>query len=322
MPRSEESPMISVVVPSYNHRHYLEEALESVLACRLPLELVVVDDGSTDGSQALLESWAEKESRLRFYPQENAGAHAALNRGIGLSRGELLLILNSDDAYLPGRIESLADAFAGDPELALAGSWLEVIDTAGKTLGVKEGWRSLPPPWQKKDGLGRLGDPALSLLESNYLSTTSNFACRRRLAGARPFKALRYAHDWDFALELAAAGSVLLLEQPLVKYRVHPSNTIKEGAAEGRGAMNFEILWLLAAHAHRIRLARQPSFPALDLEAEIGRGLPDFGRPDLLFGLLALRGRDETPPASYLALLDPANPLRRSFAARLAEVPP
>jgi glycosyltransferase involved in cell wall biosynthesis len=322
MPRTEATQLVSVVVPSYNHRPYLEEALESVLACRLPLELVVVDDGSADGSQALLEAWAAKESRLRFYPQENAGAHAALNRGIALAHGELVLILNSDDAFLPGRIEAISDAFAADNGLALAGSWLEVVDTRGKLLGVKEGWRSLPPPWQKKDGLGRLGDPALSLLESNYLSTTSNFAFRRRLAGTRPFKALRYAHDWDFALELAAAGSVLLLDQPLVKYRVHPTNTIKEGAAEGRGAMNFEILWLLAGHARRLQTARQPLFPALDLEAEIARGLPDFGRPDLLFSLLALRGRDETPPASYLALLDPENPLRRSFAARLAEDPP
>ena len=322
MPRLDAPPRVSVVVPSYNHRPYLEEALASALETSLPLELVVVDDGSTDGSTELLGSWAEKDGRLRYYPQENAGAHAALNRGIALARGELVLILNSDDVFLPGRIEVLADAFAADPGLALAGSWLEVIDTAGKKLGIKEGWRSLPPPWQKKDGLGRLGDPALSLLESNYLSTTSNFAFRRSSAAGRPFRNLRYAHDWNFALELAARGSVLLLEEPLVKYRVHPSNTIKEGAAEGRGAMHFEILWLLAAQARRIQLARQPSFPAIDLEAEIAAGLPDFGRPDLLFDLLALRGHGEKPAASYLALLDANHPLRLSFAARLAEGPP
>ncbi len=314
------TPTASVVVPSYNHRRFLEQTLGSALATQVPIEVVVVDDGSSDGSAELLESWAREEPRLRVFPQANAGAHAALNRGISLCLADLVLILNSDDVFLPGRIETLVEAFAADPEIALAGSWLEVIDTEGKVLGVKEGWRTLPPPWQRPDGLGRFGDPALALLESNYLSTTSNFAFRRSRVGSDPFAALRYAHDWDFALARAAAGKLLFLEQPLLQYRVHPSNTIKEGADAGRGAMHFEILWLLAAHARRVGHARREAVGG-DLEAAIAAHLPTFGRPDLLATLLALRGDGERPSPAYLALLDPGHPRRRRAIAALASVP-
>lgn len=316
------SPQASIVVPSYNHGRFLEETLGSALATSLDVELVVVDDGSTDDSVSLLEAWSRREKRLRFFPQANAGAHAALNRGVELARADLILILNSDDVFLPGRIEAMVAAFAADPNLAIAGSWLEVIDSEGKSLGTKEGWRTLPPPWLKKDGLGPIGDAALCLLESNYLSTTSNVAFRRSLAGNAPFKALRYAHDWDFALELAAAGGLLFLEKPLVKYRVHASNTIKEGADEGRGLMFFEILWLLACHARRICQARQPHYRELDLEEEIAAALPDFGHPDLLFTLLALRGASPRPRASYLSLLDACHPQRTRWIEELAERAP
>ena len=324
----ERQPRVSVVVPSYNHAPYLEEAIGSALATQLPVEVVVVDDGSSDGSPALLEKWAAEEPRLRVFRQANAGAHVALNRAIWLARGELVTILNSDDAYLPGRIEILAEAFAAEPAIAIAGSWLEVVDTEGKVLGVKEGWRTLPPPWQKPGGIGRLGDPALALLESNFLSTTSNFAFRRGPAGqpvgepfGEPFAALRYAHDWDFALDRATAGKFHFVEQPLLRYRVHPSNTIKEGAESGRGLMNFEILWLLARHAHTLCRRRQPGHPDLDLIREAAAAMPDFGRRDLLFTLLALRGGGERPSAAYQALLEPEHPLRRRLIAELAKAP-
>ncbi len=317
-----KEPLVSVVVPSYNHAAFLEEALASALESTLPIELVVVDDGSSDESVVLLESWARKEKRLRFYGQENAGAHAALNRAISLARAEVVMVLNSDDVFLPGRIERLYQAFAEDQNLILAGSWLEVIDHQGKTLAIKEGWRTLPPPWQKAESLGGLVDPALRLLESNYFSTTSNAAFRRSKLRREPFRALRYAHDWDFLLELATRGSILLLEEPLLKYRVHPSNTIKEGQDAGRGLMHFEILWLLAAHAARLVRQREEHFADSDLELLAAESMPDFGRRDLLFTLLALRGSSAEPSPFYLALLKEDNPLRRQWIEDLAAVTP
>ena len=317
-----KAPIVSVVVPSYNHGRFLAATLDSALATTLPIELVVVDDGSSDDSAALLRDWAGREPRLRFFPQANAGAHAALNRGIGLARADLVLILNSDDLFLPGRIETLAAAFAADPDLAFAGSALEVIDHQGNLLGKKDGWRSLPPPWQKKGGLSELGHPSLALLESNYLSTTSNFAFRRSRAAGLEFRPLRYAHDWDFALAMASRGGYTFFDQPLLQYRVHPSNTIKEGAEAGRGLMYFEILWLLAGHAHQLCRRCQPDFPDLDLERQIAQGLPDFGHPELLFTLLAWRGESAAPSAAFLALLEADHPLRQSAIAELAKVAP
>ena len=127
---------VSVVVPSYNHGDFIEECLESALATRVEIEVVVVDDGSTDDTRARIEPFLS-DPRVRFYPQENRGAHAAFNRGVDLARGDLIFLLNSDDAFAPSRIEALCERFARQPELAILSSWIEVVDREGRSLGVK-----------------------------------------------------------------------------------------------------------------------------------------------------------------------------------------
>ncbi len=316
------APQASIVVPSYNHGRFLEETLGSALATPLDVELVVVDDGSTDDSVALLEAWSRREKRLRFFPQSNAGAHAALNRGVELARADLILILNSDDVFLPGRIEAMVAAFAQDPSLAIAGSWLEVIDTEGKSLGTKEGWRTLPPPWLKKDGLGSLGDAALCLLESNYLSTTSNVAFRRSMAGNAPFKALRYAHDWDFALELAAAGGLLFLEKPLVKYRVHRQQ--HHQGRGGRGPRPDVLRDPLAARLPRPADLPGPpaAFPRARPRGGDRGGAARFRPSRPALHLAGAARREPRPRPSYLSLLDAFHPQRTRWIEELAERAP
>jgi glycosyltransferase involved in cell wall biosynthesis len=313
----------SVVIPSYNHETYVEEAVRSVLASPVDgLELVVVDDGSRDESVERLERF-RADPRFRLYVQENRGAHAALNRGVELSGGEVVFLLNSDDLFAERRIPRLLERFDADPELVLAASWLEVIDGDGSSLGVKRAWRNMLP-WPRPEGgpgLAETGDAALALLETNYVSTTSNAAFRRRLFddGVR-FQPLRYAHDWDFLLEAAARGRFELVEEPLVSYRVHTSNTIREGEKEreAQGQMRFEILWVVARHAERI-LSRRGAAEDAELRRRMRGGLPRFGYASILSQLLVQRGADERPPASYDALLDPRHPFRRAAVRLLGE---
>ncbi|MCG8460583.1 MAG: glycosyltransferase, partial [Holophagales bacterium] len=253
--RAPSSPRVSVVVPSYQHGEHVVEAVRSALDAELPggpecLEVVVVDDGSTDDSVARLR--AIDDPRLRLFEQENRGAHVAFGRGLELARGELVFLLNSDDAYEAGRLATFVDRFEADPELLFAASWLRIVDAGGRELGIKEAWHNLPP-WPRPrpgPGLAELGNPGLALLESNWVSTTSNLAFRRRIgrpadapagdrfaaAGRLRFRPLRYCHDWDFLLELASLGRMELLEAPLVRYRTHDRNTIREGAAAEPGA--------------------------------------------------------------------------------------
>lgn len=307
-------PLVSVLLPSYQHARFLPECLASVLEEReIPLELVVVDDGSTDGSAEILAEAASRDPRLRLRVQENRGAHAAFERALADSRGEILLLLNSDDAYAPGRIRRVVELLRRRPEVGMVASWVEVVDAAGERLGIKEAWRTLEPwPRPGRPGLAELGDPALALLETNWMATTSNLAVRRSALEGIPIQALRYTHDWDLFLALAQRTELALVPEPLVRYRVHDDNTIREGREDGEGRMRFEILWTVARHAAPLlrRSAGRTGSDLDHLQARFLRSAPRFGRRDLLDLLLVARGIGESPPSAYDALLHEGDPFR------------
>ena len=317
--RPMRTPEISVVIPSYNHGRFITEAVTSVLASPMDdLELVVVDDGSTDDTLERLEAFHD-DPRVRVFPQANQGAHAAFNRGLTLVRGDIVFLLNSDDAFEPERIPRCLGRFRANPRLALVSSWIRVVDEEGKTLGVKEGFRNMPPwpPPTAGPYLSDTGELPLALLEANFVATTSNAAFPRRLLAdpALTFRPLRYAHDWDFLLSLCAHGDFELLEEPLVRYRVHGSNTIQEGSdqARGQGLMRFEALWVVARHAlPACARYRERGHDVAELEWRAMQSLPRFGRLDILEQLLELRGRDPQPPPAYDALISPDHPFRRA----------
>ncbi len=312
-------PRVSVVIPSYNHGQFIGEAVTSVLAADPPvaggLELVVVDDGSSDDSLERLASF-RSDDRVRIFTQANQGAHAALNRAISLSRGEILFILNSDDIYAADRISCFCERFADDPELTLLVSWLELIDEQGHHLGVKQGYHNLPPwpPPRPGPRLADTGELHLALLETNFIATTSNLAFRRTLIEGGPcFLPLRYAHDWDFFLAAFAVGKAALIERPLMSYRVHGTNTIREGEQDtGQGLMRFEIMWVVARHAlATCRRFAGRSISQQDLVERLWNSLPRFGCEAILSQLLQMRGDSEFPPPPYDALLNPHHPFRR-----------
>jgi glycosyltransferase involved in cell wall biosynthesis len=108
-------PAVSVVIPSYNHARYIGRAVDSVLSSTFTdLELVIVDDGSTDDTLEVLRPYRSRPE-VKVRTQENRGAHAALNVGLSLARGRLLFVLNSDDAYHPERIGRLVEHVDDDP---------------------------------------------------------------------------------------------------------------------------------------------------------------------------------------------------------------
>jgi glycosyltransferase involved in cell wall biosynthesis len=237
---------VSVVIPAYNHGRFVGDAVRSVLAQTMAdLELIVVDDGSTDDTLAVVESI--RDPRLRVIAQANGGTHAAINTGLRAAQAPLLAILNSDDAYDPARLTDTVAVLDSEPDVALVGSHIEIIDGAGAPIAVKHAWADLQP-WSLEAPARSFrsgSDPRAALLTENYWSTSSNFVFRRaHLDRVGPIRALRYAHDWDFALRLALVGRLVMLERPLLRYRVHEHNTIRENQV----AMVFEICWCLAMH--------------------------------------------------------------------------
>ncbi len=245
-----------MIVPLYNHARYIAEAIASILA-QGPIVrgIIVIDDGSTDASAEIMRGLATRDSRIRFRAQDNQGAHAAIAAGLRDSEAELLAILNSDDAYLPGRLAALAEALDADAAADMAASGLAFMDADG---------RRIDNPWYD-DALASwraCGDMGAALVNGNFLMTTSNFVIRRCLLDAiGGFAALRYAHDLDFALRALALGRrIALVERPLLRYRIHPGNTIAEEHRRVRAE------WAIAAAAYLTLLWDRAEAPPIAWE--------------------------------------------------------
>lgn len=310
-------PLVSVVIPSYNHAAYISAAVQSVLSQSLTdLELIVVDDGSRDESVEILRGFSDK--RLHLITQENRGAHAAINRGLAQGSGDYLAILNSDDVYHLDRLEKLANVLERDSALGLVGSYIEVIDQKGKKLGTKKGYRNLEP-WllPSPERSFRAGDDLrAALLTENYLATTSNYLFTRRIfEQVGLFRPLRYAHDWDFALRVAQLSRLALHPEALMQYRVHVSNTISENQA----AMIFEICWILAVHLPQ-QMDDEAWFNTLPLARRMDQLLHSiytYKCDRVLIGMLLQNLTDHLDQA--LNLLAPENTMRQQYLAFIAE---
>ncbi len=111
-------PTVSVIIPTYNRRAYVQEAIDSVLAqTYTDYEIIVIDDGSTDGTgEALRERYGDK---IIYEWQENQGLSAARNRGIESSRGQYIALLDSDDLWMPEKLERQVACLSQHPEVAM-----------------------------------------------------------------------------------------------------------------------------------------------------------------------------------------------------------
>ena len=127
---------VSVVIPSYNYGNLVESSIRSVLdQTRPPYEIIVVDDGSTDNTRQVLDKYSD---RIRYIYQENAGPSAARNSGIKASRGEYIAFLDSDDVWLPYKLEKQMEVFEEDAETGMVFTYVEHADIDGNSIWIDE----------------------------------------------------------------------------------------------------------------------------------------------------------------------------------------
>lgn len=234
-------PRVSVVIPLYNHEKFVREAIESVLAQSFSdFELIVINDGSTDRSEGIVKEI--RDDRIAYFAQANQGAANTINRGIGLAKGEYVSILNSDDVYHPNRLAEAVRLLEADRDVQAVFSYVEMIDEQGASLrivrGAEENWSSHDPDTSFKGA----NDIVLDLLAGNFLMSTSNLFCRRSVFETIGlFSNLRFTHDYEFFLRLCHRCEVRVIENPLLRYRVHAANSLKASEA----GVKFEIGVLL-----------------------------------------------------------------------------
>lgn len=237
--------LVSVVIPLYNRRRYIVETVESVLAQRHPdVEVLVVDDGSTDGSADLVEATFGARVRLVRLPA-NAGRSTARNIGWALAQGELVAFLDSDDLWFPDKISRQVEAFR-DPAVVLAHCWVGKIDAEGKPLErdaaalAREFARALERGYEYgsiTETWSRLYTSA-AMVRRDALRTSGGFDPH-----------LSNFEDWDVLWRIAKAGRVVTIPERLVLHRTHAGNT-------GGSWREAAIPWLVVMRKHLLDLPR------------------------------------------------------------------
>jgi len=232
-----EHPTISVIIPVYNQAQFLGHAMDSVLAQTWKdFELIVVDDGSTDGSGEVAQQYG---SRVRCVRKANGGGASAVNAGVRVAKGSWIAILPSDDLWEPSKLQRQWGYIAGHPEAAFVYSDYSIVDVNGK----KQRDTSHPVP----SGRSR---QRLHLLRGCFINGGSVLLRKSLFEEIGGFdEGNRYAPDYDYWLRVTERYPAVRIPEPLLRYRVHG----------GQDSMRFRAIWTATYQVVRKFLRREPA---------------------------------------------------------------
>jgi len=261
--RSAVAPRVSALLPVYNGAAHVGAAVESVLAQTFSnFELLVLDDCSPDDSAAIAEGFGDPRIRV-VRNERNLGQVATLNRGLRDSGGEYVARLDQDDVCLPSRFEREVELLDAEPDVAVVGTWIDVVDERGR----------------KVDELRtRLDDvvDAIFLILTNRLPLAHPSVMFRRdavVAAGGYDEAVKYCEDNDLWRRLALAGHGLrVVPEPLLRYLVHGGQQSNRHAEEQAANNDASIERFVAALAPDVdaRRVRMTFNRQLDLWDELG----------------------------------------------------
>jgi glycosyltransferase involved in cell wall biosynthesis len=211
-------PKVSVVIPTYNCAHFLGEAIQSVLDQTFQdFEIIVIDDGSTDNTPEVASAFP-----VRYLHQENQGVSATNNRGIELSRGEYILSLDSDDVLLKDALEKGVEVLDRHPEVGFSYGQAYMMDENGHIFRVRKS------SFLEGSAIVDSKEQVRELLFFNRITTSTVMMRRHCLDEVGGFhEELTNFEDHHLFIRLAKRYPVAYIAEPLVKYRVHPSQLHK-----------------------------------------------------------------------------------------------
>jgi glycosyltransferase involved in cell wall biosynthesis len=282
---SSMQPRVSALMPVFNAECFVAEALDSALAQRFDaLEVVVVNDGSSDRSAEIVRRVAARDARVRLVEQDNAGLPAARNAAIALARGQYLALLDADDVWLPEHLQRAVEVLDGNASIGLVHAGVECIDEASVCVG-----------YYTRRGRAALDSyRALALRHEHVCCPTAVFraSCIRHVGGFD----LRYTglgcEDRDLWLRIAEHYRIHYIDAISARYRVHAGSMSRNAE---RMAQAREVLLAKLATSRRgaplVRHARAM------IESDLGMDLMAEGRPKqaLMAQFRALRIRPHTP---------------------------
>lgn len=211
------TPKVSVVIPLYNGARYITKTVDSVLAQTFKdYEIVIADDGSTDGSSEILHGLYG--NNIKYFKQDNSGISSARNMAIRESRGEFIALLDHDDMWFPDKLAKQMELFNKIPGLGLVYSNSFIIDGYGARQGTLF---DIEPPHS--------GYVFYDLLRANFIPVMTALIRKSVINETGLFnEQFRIVEDWDFFLRIAKIYEVGYIDEPLAEYRVHPSGFSKK----------------------------------------------------------------------------------------------
>jgi glycosyltransferase involved in cell wall biosynthesis len=232
LPESLQPPLVSVVIPAFNRERYIAETLSSVQAQSVASwEVVVFDDGSSDGTVDVVGEFAARDARIRLASGTNGGVSRARNRGLALTdrRSKFVVFLDSDDIWEPEALAALVAALDANPRHSSAHALAKCVDPEGRPI---QGDDLIDRMVQRKGYRGRQLldiDPDCpttfaEMVVANYIVTPGLQLIRREVlekVGAND-PDVDPASDWDLAIRLSREGSIAFVRRPLLKWRRHP----------------------------------------------------------------------------------------------------
>lgn len=246
-------PRVSICIINHNYGRFLDDAVASALAQTHPhVEVIVVDDGSTDDSRGRLVKWA---GRARAIEQPNLGHAAAVNRAWEEASGDLVFFLDSDDVLAPEAAARAAVELQHDPALVRVQFRMLVTDHALRPLGHTPVRRGVLPS-------GDLSAQVLRFRNYPWAPGSANAYHRERLRSIMPIDPVAYRDSPDVYLaELTPVlGSIRSIDDPLVLYRMHGHNAFLANHVD-LGWLHGKIDLTIAGHARLLELARERGIP-------------------------------------------------------------
>ena len=234
------NPLVSVIIPVYNKRKFIKDTIDSVINQSYQnFEIIVIEDGSTDESLDVIRSL--HDSRLRVFPQSNAGVERARNLGFSQSNGSFIVFLDADDLMRSDRLSKQLELFKLDEDLVLVGTWANVIDHSGKVIG------SICP--SSSNAAIQLGH-----LFRNQFVSSSVMVRRSGVTDGLVFnqtRGRRFAEDFDLWNRVSKKGLVFNIPEKLTSYRrLTVSRSQSNGGSLLESARRISAEWLYQNTSH------------------------------------------------------------------------
>jgi len=227
------SPLISIVIPSYNQAKYIAYNLDSILAQTYTnFEVIFIDDGSKDNTAEILKNYTEKDSRIKYFYQNNSERAVARSHGISKAAGKYVCLVDSDDTWLPHKLETQLAVMENDPEIILCYAPVNRIDPENKPL--KNATRQQE---------GYSGLIYKHLLMRNFIPSVTPMirASVLKNIGEQVTDFIPY-EDWDFWLRLSRCGKFHHIKEALGNYRLHPQQSVKNVKAPRIEEVTIKVL--------------------------------------------------------------------------------